>query len=75
MALWMNWYLTESEMLCTGPISNVVIGEYVKWDMHSKQGVHLFMNHDCNMTKRIVKCQTKFNTNEAEMEFKFQCLY
>ncbi len=75
MALWMNWHLTDSEIICTGPKAEVSIGDDVKWDMHSKQGVHLFMNDDAQRSKRSIKCQTKFNTNEAQMEFKFQCLY
>lgn len=44
MALWVDWQLVEDNsprsIVSSGPSEPVVPGEFVKWDMFVRQGVH-----------------------------------
>ncbi|XP_050700027.1 protein arginine N-methyltransferase 7-like [Eriocheir sinensis] len=44
MALWADWHLTndDGDVVTTGPVETVMLGEEVCWDVHSRQGVYLF---------------------------------
>ncbi|CAG9856165.1 unnamed protein product [Phyllotreta striolata] len=44
VALWTDWYLTDSNRLTitTGPVSPIKIGQKIDWDMYTRQGVYLF---------------------------------
>lgn len=45
IALWMDWVLDPKEecIVSTGPTAEVQIDHQVSWDMHSRQGVYLFV--------------------------------
>lgn len=44
IAFWMDWDLDGSGeyIISTGPIKPIESGMKIDWDMHSRQGVHLF---------------------------------
>lgn len=76
MALWVDWRLTDEEedVVTTGPTKDVVIGEYVQWDMYSRQGVYLFpaphsLHQDSTHTLHF---STTFLPHDGTMNFDFQ---
>ncbi|XP_072401270.1 protein arginine N-methyltransferase 7 [Diabrotica undecimpunctata] len=69
IALWIDWYLTDStkSSITTGPISPVVIGEKIDWDMHTRQGVSLFPG------KLVTQIDYSFSINFKEGNIIFKC--
>lgn len=75
VALWMVWRLDEERELCTGPVADVAVGERIEWDLHSKQGVHIFVED--TKEKKDLSCQevvanVTFDPKEAELDFSFE---
>jgi len=69
VALWMEWCLDEDIVVSSGPLFDVTPGEKVKWDMDSKQGVHLIKNpKNCSN----LKYQIEFLPSEGDFCFKFE---
>jgi len=81
MALWMDWDLSEDISISTGPTKDVRVGEDIVWDVHSKQGVHLFPKHrnvftgnlepKNSSTNSSVNCKVAFDAHEGELFFDF----
>jgi len=78
MALWIDWHLNEELSMTTGPRQEVVVGQDVEWDVHAKQGVHLFPKHkSVNVTgnqqqqQQSVNCKVVFDSKEGELLFDF----
>ena len=67
----MIWQLdSEGEYrLNTGPTSTIIPGEAIEWDMHCKQGVHLFDGDKKQGTK--VQVKTIFEPIEGDLKFLF----
>jgi len=68
VALWMEWSLDDETVVTGGPVSKVVTGEKVQWDMDSKQGVHLVKNPVCCTSMQY---KIDFIPREGDMSFKF----
>lgn len=71
VALWMEYDLEENFMLTSGPVKDVVLNEYISWDMFERQGVHLFRD-----TPKVSKGDTlyydvEFNPETGEFEYYF----
>jgi hypothetical protein len=72
VALWMDWHLDDEHCLSGGPTSPVVAGREVEWDLHSKQGVHLFPNPQrCQKGVSAVRCGVTFKPSDGDVEFSF----
>ena len=77
----MDWHLTESVTITSGPVDKVVVGKEVSWDVHSKQGVHLFPKHNSDFVSSkkssagpAVKCNLTFDSKEGDVLFGFSVL-
>lgn len=46
VALWMEWHLDETTVVSQGPVTPVVPGELINWDLNSKQGVYFTSNNN-----------------------------
>jgi len=77
MALWMDWHLDDDVTISTGPVETVSFGTDVSWDVHSKQGVHLFPKHRNHIQssqispKAVVKANLTFDAAEGDILFDF----
>uniref|UniRef100_A0A0K2T510 Protein arginine N-methyltransferase n=1 Tax=Lepeophtheirus salmonis TaxID=72036 RepID=A0A0K2T510_LEPSM len=74
MALWANWFLTEEVIDSCGPVQSSIIkhGEFIDWDVHSKQGVYLFKNTSTEDSNSInIECTTSFDASEGDVKFSF----
>ena len=77
MALWMDWHLTDEGTITPGPVETVELGRDVSWDVHSKQGVHLFPKHRDHIqnnqvtSKAAVKATLTFDSAEGDVLFDF----
>ncbi len=68
----MNWHLDDDHVLSSGPASDVVVGEDIAWDVHSKQGVFFFPRPNlCQKGVHSVCCTVTFVPKEGELNFKF----
>ena len=47
----MDWNLTEDVILSGGPIAPVNQGEKIRWNKHTKQGVHFFVQRNESLPK------------------------
>lgn len=73
MALWMRWRLDEEgrSIIDTGPREEAKVGELVEWDVHSKQGVHLF-GQGRSTSAAAVRAEVRFDPAEADLTFRFE---
>jgi len=68
VALWMEWSLDEETVVSGGPVSEVLVGQNVAWDMDSKQGVHLVKNPAIGSRLHY---KIDFIPSEGDLSFKF----
>ncbi|KAH8298510.1 hypothetical protein KR044_008953 [Drosophila immigrans] len=65
IALWVDWQLAANDspksVVTTGPIEPVVPGQFIKWDMFVRQGVH-FINQTEATTKESAKNRLDWST-------------
>lgn len=72
IAIWTDWVLTESDnVVTTGPISSVTVGEIIDWDFHTRQGVHLLPNATVVQPNMQIFCDASFLPSDGNMDFKF----
>lgn len=69
MALWMEWQLDEETFVANGPKSDLIMGSKVDWDVHSKQGVHLFKSPWKPWSE--IDAKVAFKTMSGELTFDF----
>ncbi|XP_031348627.1 protein arginine N-methyltransferase 7-like isoform X1 [Photinus pyralis] len=69
VALWTDWDLdgTSKNVITTGPIISPEVGQWIQWDMHTRQGVH-FLKQD---KKKTITSQFHFNAQEGKINFSF----
>jgi hypothetical protein len=84
MAFWMDWHLTETDILTSGPVKPIIIPSHqkngpksdIQWNLHSKQGVHFFAADILKRPKNVLDTQ-KVTTNvffkpkDANISFSF----
>ncbi|XP_043285882.1 protein arginine N-methyltransferase 7 isoform X2 [Venturia canescens] len=44
IAIWLDWILDHETTISTGPTCDVIPGQGISWDFHTRQGVFLFRN-------------------------------
>jgi len=78
IALWVDFQLTEDKspksVVSTGPLEPVVPGQFVKWDMFVRQGVHFTkQTKSCTITdsKTRLDWSTTFRPVLGDLSFKF----
>ena len=74
VALWMNYTINKQTTITGGPIEPIKSGEYIKWDMDSRQGVHLFKEqHDvgASISNKKFKYKIQFLPQSCQIDFKF----
>ncbi|KAH8305910.1 hypothetical protein KR018_003205 [Drosophila ironensis] len=73
VALWVDWQLSEDNsprsVVSTGPSEPVEPGEFVKWDMFVRQGVHFPQKANQNVDS--LEWSTDFNPLSGELTFSF----
>ena len=72
----MDWNLTEDVILSGGPIAPVNQGEKIRWNKHTKQGVHFFVQRNEKETQKIsknIEVTLKFQPQDADLSFQFHC--
>lgn len=69
IALWVEWYLdnSPSNIINTGPLQTIEIGQKVQWDMYTRQGVILFPN------KLMNSVEYRFEMNIPKGTITFEC--
>jgi len=72
VALWIDWKLDDSDddFVTSGPLQEPEIGDWIKWDVHTRQGV-FFLPDDCINTGSLV-FSAKFNPKDGDIEFHFE---
>lgn len=68
VAVWSEYMLSVEQSVGTGPVGAVQIGEYVEWDRHERQGVHLY---DIPVSEESVVCSIKFDPATALFDLNF----
>ena len=76
MALWMDWHLTSDpeDIVSGGPRSQVIVGDQIEWDLHSRQGVHFFQGDHLGPRRRVrsVEVDVVFKPEEGDFVFHFE---
>lgn len=67
VAIWMDWYVSDTEVLSTGPKVEIRPGEAVTWERFSKQGVY-FLNP---RARDAVQFEVCFNELDGDISFNF----
>ncbi|KAJ1529336.1 hypothetical protein ONE63_006126 [Megalurothrips usitatus] len=72
IALWMDWALDPEAnyVVSTGPAEDVKIDHQVSWDVHSRQGVYLFVEPIPQVAS--LSFTTVFNPKSGSMSFDFK---
>ncbi|KAJ8943825.1 hypothetical protein NQ318_020897 [Aromia moschata] len=67
IALWVEWHLdgTPKNIISTGPVSAVEVGQKINWDMYTRQGVWLFPSK----AVKNIDYTFKFDFNEGSISF------
>lgn len=75
IALWVDWRLVDSDSpnytVSTGPRSPVQIGNFIEWDFHTRQGVHLLTRPKAIKKDCILMCHSTFDPAAGNVTFKF----
>ncbi|XP_075161410.1 arginine methyltransferase 7 [Haematobia irritans] len=77
IALWVDWHLDESNspksIISSGPVEPIdLMGQYVKWDMFTRQGVHLMSQcHKVESGKSYVEWRVEFKPKKGVLDFNF----
>ena len=72
VVFWMDWYLTDQDVICTGPVQPIEAHANIAWNMHHKQGVHFFVEQSENVKIKNVSVDLNFEPTEGEISFRFQ---
>ena len=68
----MQYFLTKQDIVNTGPVTDVKIGQKIDWNMHHKQGVHFFVEKSEDVLINDVEVEVNFK--QGEMAFNFSVL-
>ena len=74
VALWMDWQFSEDVSLSGGPTRTVEPGNFVHWDINSKQGVY-FLKEPVIVGEQFsgkqLQYQLQYVPDTAELKFNF----
>ena len=69
LVFWMDWHLTDQDIVCTGPLSKIKPKQDIEWNMHHKQGVHFFIEKSEDVLIRNVSVDLIFESTEGNISF------
>ena len=69
VVFWMDWYLTDQDVICTGPTEPIEANTNIAWNMHHKQGVHFFVEKSENVLVKSVDVETVFKDGDITFNF------
>ena len=72
VVFWMDWYLTDQDVICTGPTHPIEPNVNISWNMHHKQGVHFFVEQSEEIQIENVSVDLIFEPTEGDISFAFQ---
>ncbi|XP_013108324.1 protein arginine N-methyltransferase 7 [Stomoxys calcitrans] len=77
IALWVDWLLDDTNSpkstVTSGPLEDVGIGQFVRWDMFVRQGVHLFsQSHNVTSNESFVEWNVDFKPKQGILNFHFE---
>ena len=72
VVFWMDWYLTDQDVICTGPTHPIEPNVNISWNMHHKQGVHFFVEQSEEIQIEKVTVDLIFEPMEGDISFAFQ---
>ncbi|KAI9581497.1 protein arginine N-methyltransferase 7 [Glossina fuscipes] len=74
VCLWVDWFLDKSgnskSVVSSGPLASIIPGEFIKWDMFTRQGVHFIHNNEA-IKGSILEWSVAFKSKSAELDFNF----
>ena len=70
VAIWADFSLLDGNTVTTGLLSETKQSETLKWDMYTRQGVHLF-RYPTYISPKSHQLEWKANFNPTEGNFKF----
>lgn len=63
---------SPKSIVSSGPVEPIETGQYVKWDMFVRQGVHLMsQEHQVVRAKSNVQWQVEFKPHQGVLDFNF----
>ena len=65
----MDWYLSDQDIVCTGPVNKIKIKQNIEWNMHHKQGVHFFVEKSDEINVRDISVDLIFEPTEGNISF------
>ena len=75
IALWVEWNLDDSKTskltISTGPIEPIQVGNFIKWDLYTKQGVHLVRKPITVDKTNNIDWKVSFKPTTGDLNFKF----
>lgn len=75
IALWVDWKLNDSDstkyVISTGHTSPIHIGEFIEWDFHTRQGVHLLSRPKTMKADSELQCDISFVPVTGSLTFNF----
>lgn len=80
VVMWVDWDLdgNPKHSITTGPVEMVNVGERVKWDMHTRQGVYFlqdFLPVDLQADNCVISYSVKFLPHSEGLSFLFSANY
>ena len=69
LVFWMDWHLTDQDIVCTGPLSDIKPNQNIEWNMHHKQGVHFFIEKSEDVMIRNISVALTFEPTEGNISF------
>uniref|UniRef100_A0A1B6CG41 Protein arginine N-methyltransferase n=1 Tax=Clastoptera arizonana TaxID=38151 RepID=A0A1B6CG41_9HEMI len=71
VALWLDFHLDGNNTISQGPTNPVTPGTYVKWDIHTRQGIY-FPHHPISLSKNDhLTVKISFNPVNGDVNFTF----
>jgi hypothetical protein len=51
-------------------VQDIQVGEFVQWDIYTRQGVHFMTSDDKN--EKTIRCKTVFHPLDGKLAFNFE---
>lgn len=71
IALWVDWHLDDENIVTCGPIAPIEINEFIKWDIHTRQGVCITQKSVPVDKGNVIIGHSNCNILNGEISFQF----
>lgn len=72
IALWVDYSLDSEVEVSTGPTKEVIPGEQIEWDLHTRQGVFLLKDVKSLNKNDVLLWSLKFSDGAMSFNFRFK---